>query len=145
MRIAVPYYSGYVFQHFGRSTEFKIYEVDEKGQITASRVVETDGKTHGMLAQWLADQGVDTVLCGGIGQGMQENLTSRGISYYGGVTGACDQAVEAFLSGELLYLENPGCADETPREGTPRKEADSTGENNPGGKDDGGFHMPILF
>ena len=48
MKIAVPYESGMVFQHFGHTAEFKFYEV-ENGQVTASEVVSTNGQGHGAL------------------------------------------------------------------------------------------------
>ena len=52
MRIAVTYENGQVFQHFGRTPAFKIYDVEE-GEIRDSRVVETNGTGHGALAGFL--------------------------------------------------------------------------------------------
>ena len=66
MRIAVPYDNGAVFQHFGRTSAFKFYDV-ENGEIRASAVHSTNGSGHGALAGFLKDNGVDTVICGGIG------------------------------------------------------------------------------
>ncbi|MBO5318058.1 MAG: DNA-binding protein, partial [Oscillospiraceae bacterium] len=40
MKIAVTYTDGLIFQHFGHTQQFKIYEV-ENGSIIASEVVDT--------------------------------------------------------------------------------------------------------
>ena len=63
MRIAVPYENGNIFQHFGRSEAFKFYDVAD-GAVTAAAVVSTNGSGHGALAGFLAQHGVDTLICG---------------------------------------------------------------------------------
>lgn len=71
MKIAIPYESGMVFQHFGHTAEFKFYEV-ENGQVTASEVVSTNGQGHGALVGFLAQHNANVVFCGGIGPGGTE-------------------------------------------------------------------------
>ena len=102
MKIAVTYESGLIFQHFGHTSHFKIYEV-ENNDVVSATVVSADGFGHGALAGFLKSQGVDTLICGGIGGGAQMALAEAGIKLYGGVRGDADDAVEALLSGELLY------------------------------------------
>ena len=102
MRIAVPYDNGAVFQHFGRTSAFKFYDV-ENGEIRASAVHSTNGSGHGALAGFLKDNGVDTLICGGIGGGAQTALSQTGIRLYGGVSGRADEAVRALLDGTLAY------------------------------------------
>ena len=68
MKIAVTYENGQVFQHFGHTEQFKIYEAAE-GKVVSTRVVETGGSGHGALAGFLRGLGVDTLICGGIGGG----------------------------------------------------------------------------
>ena len=102
MKIAVTYESGLIFQHFGHTAAFKIYEVDNN-EVTSSEVVETNGSGHGALAGFLVQLGVDTLICGGIGGGAQMALANAGIKLYGGVMGDADDAVEALLSGELNF------------------------------------------
>ena len=102
MRIAVPYDNGSVFQHFGRTSAFKFYDV-ENGEIRASAVHSTNGSGHGALAGFLKDNGVDTLICGGIGGGAQTALSQTGIRLYGGVSGSADEAVRALLDGTLAY------------------------------------------
>ena len=42
MRIAVTYENGQIFQHFGHTETFKIYDVEE-GKVVHSEVVDTNG------------------------------------------------------------------------------------------------------
>ncbi|MEE0421503.1 MAG: NifB/NifX family molybdenum-iron cluster-binding protein [Lachnospiraceae bacterium] len=108
MRIAVTYENGQVFQHFGHTEAFKVYDVEE-GKVTASEVVSTNGSGHGALAGLLNEITVDVLICGGIGAGAQNALAEAGIKLYGGVSGDADQAVEAFLAGNLDFNPNVKC------------------------------------
>ena len=96
MKIAVTYNNGQIFQHFGHTEEFKIYEVAE-GKIVSSIVVDTNGSGHGALAGFLQENGVEVLICGGIGMGAQMALAEAGIQLFGGVSGDADAAVEALL------------------------------------------------
>ena len=71
MKIAVTYENGQVFQHFGHTAQFKLYDV-ENGAIASSQVVDTNGSGHGALAGFLKDHQVDALICGGIGGGHHE-------------------------------------------------------------------------
>ena len=101
MRIAVTYDNGTVFQHFGRSEHFKVYEVED-GRVISAQVIGSDGQGHGALAGLLAGKGIDVLICGGIGGGAQAALASAGIELCAGAEGDADQAVEAYLKGELV-------------------------------------------
>ena len=101
MKIAVTYENGKVFQHFGKTESFKIYEVEDN-QIVSSEVISSNGSGHGALAGLLAEQGIDVLICGGIGGGAQAALADAGIELCAGAQGDTDQAVEAYLKGELV-------------------------------------------
>lgn len=108
MRIAVPYENGQIFQHFGRTEQFKVYDVQE-GNVVSSQVISTNGSGHGALAGVLTALKADALICGGIGGGAQAALTAAGIRLYGGVSGACDEAVQALLKGELNFDSDVHC------------------------------------
>ena len=101
MKIAVTYENGKVFQHFGKTESFKIYEVEDN-QIVSSEVISSNGSGHGALAGLLAEQGIDVLICGGIGGGAQAALADAEIELCAGAQGDTDQAVEAYLKGELV-------------------------------------------
>ena len=102
MKIAVTYEAGLVFQHFGHTAHFKLYDV-ENGEVKRSCIIPTDGHGHGALAGFLKAQGVDCLICGGIGGGAQMALQNAGIKFYGGVRGDADEAVTALLAGQLEF------------------------------------------
>ena len=102
MKIAVTYDNGMVFQHFGHTEFFKIYEIEDK-EIIDSKVIPTLGAGHGALSGFLASENVSVLICGGIGGGAQSALNGAGIIFYGGVTGSCDEAVKAYLNGTLNF------------------------------------------
>lgn len=104
MKIAVTYDNGQIFQHFGRTEEFKVYEVED-GKVVSSEVIGSNGSGHGALAGLLAGQDIDVLICGGIGGGAQAALAEAGIELCAGAQGDVDAAVEAYLRGEL---ENAG-------------------------------------
>ena len=109
MRVATTYDNGNIFMHFGRSEQFKIYDIQD-GKVLNEQVVGTDGTGHGALAGLLANGGVDTLICGGIGGGARGALAQAGIQLYPGVSAPADAAVEAFLAGSLSFDPDTVCA-----------------------------------
>lgn len=108
MRIAVTFENGEIFQHFGHTGQFKFYDVED-GKIIASQVVDTNGSGHGALTGFLADNQVDTLICGGIGGGAQTALAEAEIKLYGGVSGSADDAVNALLANTLSFNPDVHC------------------------------------
>lgn len=108
MRIAVTYDNGQIFQHFGHTEQFKVYDVED-GKITVGQVVDTMGNGHSALAGFLAANQVDILICGGIGGGAQNALAEAGIKLYGGVSGSADEAVKALIEGNLGYDPDVHC------------------------------------
>ena len=109
MRLAVTYEDGEIFQHFGHTAQFKVYDV-QNGKIVSSEVVDTNGSGHGALAGVLTALNVDALICGGIGGGAQMALAAAGIQLYGGVSGSADEAAQALAEGNLTYNPNVKCS-----------------------------------
>ncbi|MBQ7765362.1 MAG: NifB/NifX family molybdenum-iron cluster-binding protein [Lachnospiraceae bacterium] len=108
MNIAVTYENGQIFQHFGHTEQFKVYEI-ENNTVTNSYVVDTNGQGHGALAGFLSLHNIEVLICGGIGGGAQMALANAGIKLYGGVSGDADAAVAAYLAGNLEFNPNVQC------------------------------------
>ena len=108
MKIAVTYENGEIFQHFGHTEQFKVYDV-QNSAIVKAEVIDTNGSGHGALAGLLSDLGVDILICGGIGGGAQMALSQAGIKLFGGVRGNADDAVVACIAGTLSYDPNAKC------------------------------------
>ena len=101
MKIAVAYDNGNIFQHFGRTEFFKVYEIEDN-KVISSDVIGSNGIGHGALAGLLSGQSVNVLICGGIGGGAQAALAEAGVELCAGAEGDADQAVEAYLKGELI-------------------------------------------
>lgn len=101
MKIAVTYDNGQVFRHFGRTEAFKVYDVEDD-EILSSEVMGTNGVGHEALAELLAEHDIDALICGGMGDGAKLALESAGIDVCSGATGDADEAVKAYIRGELV-------------------------------------------
>ncbi len=108
-KIAVTYENGNVFQHFGHTEQFKIYEISD-GKVENTQIVSTEGSGHGALAGMLSAMDVDTLICGGIGGGAQIALAQAGIRLYGGVSGNTDEVVNDLLAGNLDFNPEVRCS-----------------------------------
>lgn len=110
MKVAICYENGLVFQHFGHTQQFKLYDITD-GVITHSEVVDTQGQGHGALAGVLQQLGVNALICGGIGPGARNALAQAGIALYPGASGLADANAAAFAQGSLSYDPEAQCAD----------------------------------
>lgn len=108
MKIAVTFDNGEIFQHFGHTEQFKIYQVED-GKIISSEVVGSNGNGHGALAGYLNEGEIKTLICGGIGGGAINALSSYGIEVVPGQVGDADTAVNAYLKGEIVANQAPNC------------------------------------
>ena len=108
MRIAIPYYMGNVFQHFGHAPQFKIYEIENR-QVLMEMIIEVEDKGHDAVAGLLRSMDVRAVICGNIGDGAMQALQGAGIIFYGGVTGDADEAITALIQGGLKYDPDIKC------------------------------------
>ena len=108
MRIATTYENGEIFQYFGHTEQFKLYDVED-GAIVNTQIVDSNGSGHGMLAGFLKEAKVDALICGGIGMGAQMALAEAGIRLYAGVQGSADEAAKALAEGRLEYDPSARC------------------------------------
>lgn len=110
MRLAVAYEDGNVFQHFGQTSQFKIYEIEE-GNVVDAKLLSTQGVGHGAMALALNQLHIEAVICGGIGSGAMSAMKAMEIQVFPGVTGNADDALDAYLAGTLEYDADYNCAE----------------------------------
>ena len=108
MKLAVTYKDGNIFEHFGHTEQFKIYEIEDN-KVLDSYVISSNCGGHGALAGFLVSNKVNAVICGGIGAGAKNALSFRQIKVYAGVTGNCDEAVEKLINNTLDYTSGSNC------------------------------------
>ncbi len=108
MKIAVTYDNGLIFQHFGQTKVFKVYDIADSA-VQSSSVMDTSGKGHGALAGLLKQWEIDTLICGGIGGPAKQSVSEAGIQLYAGVSGSADKAVADLLANKLVYNPDEEC------------------------------------
>ncbi len=110
VKVALPVENDAISQHFGQCTQFKVYTITDRA-VVGSEIVVTGEMGHDELGLWFLQNGIQAVICGGIGAGAQGALAAAGIIVFPGVEGACDAAIEKLLTGELIaqYAATCGC------------------------------------
>lgn len=108
MKIAITYEKGEVFQHFGHTEQFKIYEIEEN-KVINEKIINTNGTGHGLLGELLISEGVNALICGGLGAGAKTILEENNIKIYPGVIGNADKAISDFVLGKLEFYIDKKC------------------------------------
>ena len=99
MKIAITYdkETGNVFQHFGKTQFFKIYQIQD-GKIVSSEVIDNGGNGHHELPPYLKALGIETLILGNRGQGAIDAIAASGLKEMPGITGNADNAAELFAT-----------------------------------------------
>ena len=105
MKIIVPIEDEMIYQHFGHTPMFRLYEIEEN-RIIHTQDYLTSGHGHVIMCQMVFDLVATVVIAGGYGMPVQEALASHGVRIFGGVSGNADEAVSAYLNGTLIYNAN---------------------------------------
>lgn len=108
MIIAVPVDSGEIFQHFGKTSSFAIFDIANK-KIVKKEIVSTGGQGHSSLGEFLANKKVEIVICGGIGSGAVAFLENYKIKVYAGNSGKVDKIVDDFINDKLVQKMESTC------------------------------------
>lgn len=108
MKVAVTYEDNKIFGHFGHTEQFKIYEI-ENNEVKNTNILKTNGQGHGALANFLKQNNVNVLICGGIGSGAINALTDASIEIYGGIEGNADEAVSNLINGNLTKKTDVKC------------------------------------
>ncbi len=100
MKIAITYdrENGTVFQHFGRTEYFYLFDSDTKEE----KIIDNGGYAHHDLAPYLKSLGVDTLICGGIGSHGVEAVKSSNLNLIPGAFGDVKDVIKAYLDGSLV-------------------------------------------
>ncbi|MDD2217023.1 MAG: NifB/NifX family molybdenum-iron cluster-binding protein [Eubacteriales bacterium] len=100
MKIAVPYENGEIFQHFGKSKSFKIYET-RSIYVLQTEMLKNADMTHDSIAEFFKEKGVNVIICGGIGEAAILALNNAGLQVLTGAQGDADEIVKACLKNEV--------------------------------------------
>ena len=100
MKIAVASQGDRIFQHFGQCRNFSVFTVED-GKVKNVSMLDASQNGHAALSGFLKDEGINVVICGGIGEGARQMLSDSGIQLFSGLEGGINDAVISFLLGEL--------------------------------------------
>ena len=100
MRVAIPCDDNRVAQHFGRCPSYAIFDI-EKGKIIKKEIIANPGHEPGFLPKFLAEKGVQKIICCGIGPRAVQLFESLGIEVIAGVEGNIEEAIREFIEGKL--------------------------------------------
>lgn len=101
MKIGVAKDGNYVSQHFGHCEGFQVFEIKD-GQVAGQDFIQSPGHRPGFLPPFLAEQGVNVVIAGGMGASAQNLFQERGISVIVGAAGKIEDVVDKYLKGNLF-------------------------------------------
>ncbi len=108
MIIAVPSSKGVLCPHFGHCDEFTLVEVDDSSKtIQGTNKIPAPPHQPGMLPGWLARQGANVILAGGMGPRAVDLFVQNGIAVHiGAPEEPPEKLVLAFLGGTLQLTSN---------------------------------------
>lgn len=101
MKIAVAAMGKIVAGHFGHCESFIFFETEE-GRIISEKAVPNPGHRPGFLPNFLADNGANVIISGGMGGGAVEIFNERNVEVIVGAEGDARAAAEAYIKGELV-------------------------------------------
>ncbi|MGE4285209.1 MAG: NifB/NifX family molybdenum-iron cluster-binding protein [Phycisphaerae bacterium] len=108
MRFAIPLHDGKLTMHFGHCEKFAIIDADTTTQtITAQGQKIPPAHEPGVLPKWLAEEGVNVIIAGGIGQRAQQLFAMNGIKVlFGAAADTPENLVKAYMAGNLSTGSN---------------------------------------
>ena len=105
MKIAVAAMGNTVAGHFGHCENFIFFDTAD-GVITAVNSVPNPGHRPGFLPNFLADNGAQVIISGGMGGGAVDIFNERGVEVIVGVQGDATAAVESYLKLFFFLIIN---------------------------------------
>ncbi len=100
-KIAIPSKGEMIDNHFGHCDAFTVYSLSDENEITETAVFkgpDTCG-CKSDLAQDLANDGIEVLLAGGIGQGAINKLKQAGIETFSGFNGTTKDVLNNWING----------------------------------------------
>jgi ATP-binding protein involved in chromosome partitioning len=107
MRFAVPTNDKKLCAHFGHCEAFALIDADGEGKLGDESYVIPPPHEPGLLPPWIAQQGVNCVIAGGMGARAQQLFAEQGVKVVTGAQGENPrEVVENYLKGTLLTGAN---------------------------------------
>ncbi|NQU86750.1 MAG: hypothetical protein HQ541_13415 [Mariniphaga sp.] len=106
MKFAIPMLNGQITAHFGHCEKFAVVETKDN-QVINEEMLTPPVHQPGVYPRFLADQGVEVIIAGGMGQQAQNLFAQNNIKVYMGVaSGTSKELVENYLNNQLDTGDN---------------------------------------
>ncbi len=99
-KIAIAVDDNQVSAHFGRCPSFAIIELQDQ-KVVNQEIIPNPGHSTGFLPKFLAEKGVHTIICGGMGRRAVDLFSEKGIRPIIGITGEIDEVIDKYAKGQL--------------------------------------------
>ena len=107
MRFAVPTNDKKLCGHFGHCEAFALFDTDGEGKLGSETYITPPPHEPGLLPPWIAQQGVNCVIAGGMGARAQQLFAEQGVKVVTGAQGENPrEVVENYLKGTLVTGTN---------------------------------------
>ena len=108
MKIAIPIANGQLCMHFGHCEQFAFVTVDSENKaITRTEMLTPPPHEPGVLPKWVAENGGNLVIAGGMGQRAQQLFQQNGVDVLVGAPAESpENLAAAYLSGTLQTGQN---------------------------------------
>ena len=102
-KIAIPTNGEVLDAHFGRAAAFTVFEIEgqeaRKVEILSAAGLEHQ---HEGLASMFKRNGVEVLVCGGIGGGMIAGINAVGLAVITGASGSVFEVAKSYAQGTLV-------------------------------------------
>lgn len=107
MKIAIPLENEKLCSHFGHCQNFAMIETNKAGDIVAKNILPSPPHEPGSLPKWVAEQGANLVIAGGLGARAQALLIEQGVEIIiGAPEDTPENLVKKHAEGNLSSGEN---------------------------------------
>lgn len=108
MKFAIPVNGGVLSPHFGHCEQFALIDTDDNNKnILKTTMVAAPPHQPGLLPPWLAKQGVNAIIAGGMGANAISLFQQNGIKVTLGATAIePGKLVMDYLNGNLVSGDN---------------------------------------
>jgi len=102
-KIAIPTNGDVLDAHFGKANAFTVFEIEGK-EARKLEILSAIGLQHQHegLASMFKRNGVDVLVCGGIGGGMINGLNAVGLAVVTGASGSVVEVAQSYAKGALV-------------------------------------------
>ncbi len=119
MKIAIATENGSVAEHFGRCSEYTVFDI-EGSTVANKNILANPGHAPGAIPEFLHNNGCNVIITGGMGRRAQGFFQQYNMECISGVQGDVEQVIKDYINGSLESGESTCVRGEGKGDGTGR-------------------------